>query len=271
MPQSRREPCPSCHNTSPRWNGASDAPRIHSLRAAKAEHGVDRAAVPLMAAAAPDPLPVLRSRFHERRRFITPRIFAGVSRAMARPDKGSTKALRGRRRRDETPVRAERGTGGGDGRHPGGDQLDVTQRVAHAAGGERRARRVRRAHTRRIARASFASSPSTVCWSNGPRARGSRCERVDRSQGATSSAIRASIASSLRHSASVQSQPASVARTRSASAPIGGTMTGRPADHASDERQAERLGPRRRKRDELDPIVREADPAARSARSARES
>ena len=75
--------------------------RIHLLRAAKAQHGVDCAAAPLMASAASEPLPVSRCRRHEKRRFSTLRILAGVRRAKARPANDRRRPCAARRRLDE--------------------------------------------------------------------------------------------------------------------------------------------------------------------------
>ncbi len=139
---------PSCQSTSPRWNGASDARGFTRLRVAKTEHGVDRAAFALMAAAALEPLPVPGRRHHERRRFIASRTVAGVSRERARPRERTAKALQhAQRRPGDRSAAAVPCVGARQRRRR---PRHVTQCIADARGGKRRPARTGGASARGI-------------------------------------------------------------------------------------------------------------------------
>ncbi len=229
--------------------------RIHPLRVAKAEHGVDRAAFALMAAAALEPLPVPGRRHHERRRFIASRTVAGVSRDRARPGERAAKALQHARAGD----RAQPVCGGGHASAPAARAATTARSPAHRGRARRktatRPRRAAPAHERVVAgerslrHVGRPSAAATHGHGAQPSASASPLPV------ATSSAIRASIASSVRHSASVHSHPRAGRRHA-----LGQRTERRHDDRASGgpclrQRQAEGLGSGRRIRDKLHAIV----------------
>jgi len=78
---------------------------LHKKHVREAQHRIDRASVPLVAAAASHPLPVLGRSPHESRRFIAPRRLAGASLANARPATERRRFRATWRSRAETPWR----------------------------------------------------------------------------------------------------------------------------------------------------------------------